>query len=98
MTDDRKPEDDIPAEESVGEPDSSEEPAEEPADEVPAATEPVARATTGAAASADKGGPEVPPYIDDPVSKWWIGIIIAVFALIFVVVVFVLRWIGAAGV
>ncbi len=28
------------------------------------------------------GGDEI-PYIDDPVSKWWIGIIIAVFALIF---------------
>ena len=27
--------------------------------------------------------PDEMPYIDDPASKWWVGIIIAVFAVIF---------------
>ncbi len=82
MTDQNKPEDAIPeedaAEASVDEPTEAEGSAE---------TEPVSGAKTAAAASAAKSGPEEPPYIDDPVSKWWIGAIIAVFALIFVVVV-----------
>ena len=102
MTDQNKPEDAIPEEEAPEESvDESAEPeptegvveesteeaaAEEAAAEAaPAQTEPVAGAT--AAASTSTSGPEEPPYIDDPVSKWWIGLIIAVFALIFVVVV-----------
>jgi hypothetical protein len=28
-------------------------------------------------------GPDQPHYVDDPVSKWWVAIIVAVFALIF---------------
>ena len=37
----------------------------------------------GDAASSIEHGSDELPYIDDPVSKWWIGIIVAVFALIF---------------
>jgi hypothetical protein len=43
---------------------------------------PASRPGGDAASSSDHGSDEL-PYIDDPVSKWWIGIIVAVFALIF---------------
>ena len=51
----------------------------------------VARATLGASAS--KGTPSVeegdqPRHVDDRASKWWVAIIIAVFALIFAWAVF----------
>ena len=39
--------------------------------------------TAAAGASASDGGADELPYIDDPISKWWVAIIIAVFALIF---------------
>ena len=97
MTDQNTPEDAIPEEESpvesVGEREEAAEPADESAlEEIasadgPAATEPVRSATTATAATASKTAPEVPPYVDDPISKWWIGIIIAVFGLILVVIV-----------
>ncbi len=79
MTDQQKPEDAVPEEEPA---------AEEPAAEEPErATEPVKGSSTKAAASGGGGGGgggvEELPYIDDPVSKWWIAVIIAVFALIF---------------
>ena len=40
------------------------------------------------AEAAPSSAPEEPPFIDDPVSKWWIGIIIAVFAVIFAFAIF----------
>ena len=85
MTDQDKPEDSVPEEESSRE--SSEEP-QQPAGE-PESTEPVKGATVakeGAAGSGDSTGSE-PPYIDDRVSKWWVGIIVAVFVLIFAAVI-----------
>jgi hypothetical protein len=72
MTDQNKPEDAIPADESaagrVGQPNEQ------------ASTSPrPAKAPSGPGTPAS----EELPYIDDPVSKWWIAIIVAVFVLIF---------------
>lgn len=44
------------------------------------------KASTGVASSGS--GPQEPPYIDDGVSKVWIGVIIAAFSLIFAWAVF----------
>ena len=38
--------------------------------------------------AAPGSGSEEPPFIDDPVSKWWIAAIIAVFAVIFAFAIF----------
>ena len=109
MTDQNKPEDAIPEEESpeesVEEPDANEEPAEESevADEAEAAggsagaTGSVSGVTSPASAAASTKSHEEPPYIDDPVSKWWIGIIVAVFALIFAVRHLLRSWRHALG-
>ena len=72
MTDQNKPEDAIPA---VG---SSAGPAEQPREQPSTSPRP-AKAPSGPGTPAS----EELPYIDDPVSKWWIAIIVAVFVLIF---------------
>ena len=51
-----------------------------------ASVDPVEPGATTTKDSASEGPTEL-PYVDDPVSKWWIGIIIAVFALIFAVAI-----------
>jgi hypothetical protein len=52
-------------------------------DETPQApVEPVEDSTAPTAGGPTEGGTEL-PYVDDPISKWWIAIIVAVFALIF---------------
>jgi hypothetical protein len=67
-------------------------PATGPASARDASKDPMSQAsqksTKGAPAEATppataKDGAEQHRYIDDPVSKWWVGIIVAVFALIF---------------
>jgi len=72
MTDQHKPEGAIPGEGTTAEP------IQEP--QAPVAASP---RRSGAAVGATDQGPDELPYIDDPVSKWWVVIIIAVFALIF---------------
>lgn len=72
MTDQSKPEDAIPV---VG---SSAGPAEVPSEHASTSPRP-AKAPSGPGTPAS----EELPYIDDPVSKWWVGIIVAVFVLIF---------------
>ncbi len=73
MTDQNKPEDAIPEDKSP--------------------VEPVKKTPPLKTASKPGGGTSVEtheelPYIDDPVSKWWIAIIVAVFALIFAWAIF----------
>ncbi len=82
MTDQKMPQDAAPEEATATE--SAE--ASTPADSR-AATKPD-KGGTEAAGTATGSGPEEPPFIDDPVSKWWIAIIIAVFALIFAWAIF----------
>ena len=72
MTDQNKPEGTVPGEGTTAEP------LQEPQAPVSASPRP-----SKAAVGATDQGPEELPYIDDPVSKWWIVIIVAVFALIF---------------
>ena len=72
MTDQNKPEGTIPGEGTTAEP------PQEPQAPVSASPRP-----SKAAVGATDQGPEELPYIDDPVSKWWVIIIVAVFALIF---------------
>jgi hypothetical protein len=72
MTDQNKPEDTIPSEGTAAAP--------LPQPSAPAPSSP--RPSKATVSSSDQGPDEL-PYIDDPVSKWWIAIIVAVFALIF---------------
>jgi hypothetical protein len=72
MTDQNKPEGSVPGEGTTAEP------LQEPQAPVAASPRP-----SKAAVGATDQGPEELPYIDDPVSKWWVIIIVAVFALIF---------------
>lgn len=72
MTDQNEPEDAIPSEGTEAAP--------LPQPDAPAPSSP--RASKATVSTSDQGHDEL-PYIDDPVSKWWVAIIIAVFALIF---------------
>ncbi len=75
MTDQNTPEDTVPEREPVEQP-----------------TRPNAAPGTNAApkpgVTSSGQGPEELPYIDDPVTKWWVGIIAAVFVLIFAGAIF----------
>ena len=79
MTDQTKPEDGAPDAQPAGKPSA-------------APAQPAANAKTPGSGPQGHGAEEL-PYIDDPVSKWWIAIIIAVFALIFAWAIFF----GAGG-
>jgi hypothetical protein len=82
MTDQNRPEDAIAPDESPAGP------VEQPNERASTSPRPP-RAASGPSAPAS----EELPYIDDPVSKWWIAIIVAVFALIFAWAIFF----GAGG-
>jgi hypothetical protein len=72
MTDQNKPEDDLPP---VG---SSAARAEQTNEHASTSPHP-AKAPSGPSAPAS----DELPYIDDPVSKWWVAVVVTVFALIF---------------
>lgn len=84
MTEQGKPDDDMTGRDPLARPKPMDGGAPDADGVEPKAGEPTAAEPTGlgrATPAPDEG--DQPRYVDDRVSKWWVGIIIAVFAVIF---------------